>query len=427
MSNEFNDKSVGLANTEFSSTDAIIPQSIRFNKVKRTIAARRVPVKIRAENQSYSTATNKLIRIPLPNGSIYDTRNGYLTFNLALAKTGGTYIRVHSGIFSIFNRIRVLAGSTEIEDIRDYNRISCILFELFSPILSTGNVGVTSMGFGTQAQRNALGAASSTDYACPLFSGVFGTELLPFDNIPNQIWLELYLEDPTVCIETDGTLPIITLNNMVFHIERLELADDYRRFVSNSVRSNGLTLGWHSWERFSQTLPTGTNQNVTISTKNSSLSVMFNIFLNSATINDTTVNDKFLTWQRQNLSTSQLFINGRVYPDEPIDCVTCSGWECYQTYLEWISKWNLSGIIPIAPSINTSAFFSDRFFQLDDLEAFPELDDVINPFNTIGNSTNLIKKYMFSALTPANYQLDTWVNSFRKIHISPDGSVTVMQ
>lgn len=428
MSNEFNDKSVGVASGEFSLNATVIPESLKFGKVAKTIAARRVPVKIRAEQQSYSSDKNKLIRIPLPDGALYDTRLGYLTFNALVTKTGGTYVRFASGIFSIFNRIRVLAGSTEIEDIRDYNRISAILFELFSPILSTGNVGVTSMGFGTQAQRNTLGAsATGTDYACPLFSGVFGTELLPLDNIQNDIFLEMYIEDPTVCVETDGTLPIITISSVLFHIERLELQDDYRRFIASTVRTNGLTLGWHAWERFSQTLAPGTNQNVTISAKNSSLSVMLNIFLDSSTINSTTTNDKFLTWQRQNLTSSQLFINGRVFPDEPVDTLTCSAWECYQTYLEWITKWRLNGIIPIAPPINAVAFFSDRFFQLDDLEPFPELDDVINPFNTIGNNINLIKKYTFSAATPANYQLDTWVQSFRQIYISPDGSVRVNQ
>src|SRR6201985_3122746 len=224
----------------------------------------------REERLSRFVPKHKLIRIAIPNGSIYDTRNGYLTFNAAITKTGGTYARFASGIFSMFNRIRVLAGATGIKDIRDYDRITTILTELFQPILSTGNVGVTSMGFGTQAQRNALG--SGADYACPLYSGVFGTELLPFDNIPNQIWLELYLEDPTACVETDGTLPITTISNIIFHMERLELQDDYRRYIASYVRSNGLKLGWHAWERFSQTLAPGTNQNITISTKNSSLS-----------------------------------------------------------------------------------------------------------------------------------------------------------
>jgi hypothetical protein len=425
MSNEFNDKNIGVGHSEFSSADVIIPKSIKFGKVSRVIAARRVPVKVRAENPSYSSDKNKLIRIPLPSGCIYDTRGGYLTFNASIAKTGGTYARFHSGIFTMFNRMRVLAGSSEVEDMRDYNRIYTILFELFSPILSTGNVGVTSMGFGTQLQRNALSAGA--DYACPLFSGVFGTELLPFDNIPNQIWLELYIEDPTVCVETDGTIPIITITNIVFHIERLELQDDYRRFISNYVRANGLTLGFHTWERFSQTLPVGSNHNLQIASKNASVNGMINLFLNAATINDTTVNDRFLTWTRLNLTSTSLQLNGRIYPDEPIDTVTCSSWESYQILLRWLQKWNLNGIIPVAPSINSQAFAVDRFLQIDDFEPFPELDDVINPYNTLSNNTNIIKKYTFSVPTPANYQLDTWVQYFKKINIAPNGDVSVVQ
>lgn len=423
--NNFNDTSVGLGNTDFANKDIIVPESIKFQPVKRAVAAKRTPVKIRAEQQSYTSSQNKLIRIILPNAAFYDTRSGYLTFDVNLAVTGGTYARIHSGIFSIFNRMRVLAGSTEIEDIRDYNRIYTILWEILNPIMVTGNIGVTTMGFGTQAQRNALTPLSQ--YACPLYSGVFGTELLPFDNIPNQVVLELYIEDPTACVETDGTLPIITVSNIMFHIERLELEDNYRSYIQSYVNSNGLKLGFHTWERYTQALTTGAMQNVTISQRSSSMNGMLNIFVNSATINTTTVNDRFLNWPKLTLTSTSLLINGKVFPDEPIDTVYANGAEAFQAYLRWVQKWKLNGIIAIAPSLNNTAFNIDRFIQIDDFEAFPEYDDLINPFNTISSNSNLIKKEVFAGLIPANYQLDSWIEYFKQVCIYKNGEINVIQ
>jgi hypothetical protein len=432
--NDFNNASIGLGNTEFASKDKIVPDSIRFKTVKQAIAARRVPVKIRAEQQAYASNTNKLIRIILPNNCIYDTRKGYLTFDLTLVTTGGTYKRLHSGVFSAFNRLRILAGSTEIEDLRDYNRIYCILWEMMNPILVTGNVGVDTLGFGTQAQRNLLGT-TTTQYACPVYSGVLNTELLPIDNIKSQLVLEFYLEDPTTCVETDGTNPIIQISNIVYHMERLELDQMFRSKIASYVNTHGLKLGFHTWERYISALTTGAQQNIVISQKSSSINGILNIFVNSGQISNPAINDKYITWPGpQNLAalTSaptfvSTLINGTIYPDEPIDETYANAWEPYNMYLRWIQKWEESGIMPIAPPINSQVFPFDRFVQIDDFEPFPELDDVINPFTTLSNSSNIIKKLVFGGLITANYQLDSWIEFFKQICIYSDGSIQVIQ
>jgi hypothetical protein len=415
---------VGVGESGLQGVEPIVPESIKFKTIKKAIAAKRTPIKIRAEQQTYSSDKNKLCRIILPNTSLYDTRPGYLTFTARLDRTGGTYGRFHTGIFSIFDRLRVLCGSTEIEDIRDWNRIYSILWEILNPSLVTGNIGVLPMGFGTQAQRNAL--APQSDYACPLWSGVFGTELLPFNKLKNQVVLELYIADPTTCVETDGTLPIITVSNIVFHMERLELENTFQNHVNSYIDTHGLKLGFHTWERYTQSLTTGAQQNVSISQRSSSMNGMLNIFVKSQDINNTLINDKFITWTSPSLTTAQLLINSYVYPDEPIDCVSTRMFEPYQMYLRYVQKWQLNGIIPIAPPLTNDAFNLDRFIQIDDFEAFPELDDVVNPWNTINNNSNIIKKLVFAGLIPANFQLDSWIEYFRLVCIYTDGSVKVI-
>lgn len=420
-----------LVDSSFGGASAVIPNSLKFTSSKRGIGARRVPVKLRSEQQTYASNNNKLIRILLPNNSLYDTRNGYLTFTVTVATTGGTYKRVHRGIFSIFNRFRVVVGSTEVEDLRDYNRIYSALWEMINPADVTTTIGDQVMGFGTTAQRNALGAAASTSYACPVFSGILNTELLPFDNIGGGMYLDFYLEDGVACVETDGTVPIITVSNVVFHVERLELENGYRDFIRSYVSTNGLNIGFHTWERYINSLTTGTQQNITINHKSSSMNGMLNFLINSTTLNDTTVNDRFLDWipnpGGNALTQSSLFINGAVFPDEPIDCVSTFKIEPYQMYCRWIMKWKLNSFLAIAPPITNAAFITARFCQIDDLEAYPEEYDLINPFSTLGNNATLIKKINFNAAIPAGWQLDSWVEYFRQIMIRSDGTVVVLQ
>lgn len=420
-----------LVNTDFANFSYEVPRSLKFTSTKQGLSARRIPVKIRSEQQSYASNNNKLIRIILPNNALYDTRKGYLTFDLTLTTTGGTYKRLHTGVFSAFNRMRVMAGSTEIEDLRDYNRIYSALWEMVNPSLVTSNIGTELMGFGTQAQRNALGAAA-TSYCCPLYSGVFNTELLPFENINTGIVLELYIEDGSMCVETDGTNPIIAVSNINFHIERLELDESYRMFIKNYVSSNGLQIGFRSWERYINALTTGSQHNITINAKNSSMNGMLNFLVNSQELNDTSINDRFLNWTPspdvgKDWTTSSLQINGKTFPDEPIDCLNVRRVEPYQMYCRWVMKWSLNGFLPLAPPITNESFNDNRFVQIDDLEAYPEEPDLINPFTTLGNNATLIKKIQFSGTIPADFQLDTWVESFRVVAIKPDGRVVVIQ
>lgn len=421
-----------LGQTDFGKFGVVIPESLKFQPSKRGLSARRVPVKIRSENSSYASNNNKLVRFMLPNNAIYDTRAGYLTFTVTVTTAGGTYRRIHSGIFSIFQRLRILAASTEIEDLRDFNRIYAALWEMINPPDVTGNTGVTGMGFGTQAQRNILGASPATDYVCPLFSGVLNTELLPFDNINAGVVLELYLDEAVNVVETDGTVPVITITNLVLHMERLDLDPTYRASLSAYVSANGLKIGFRTWDRFINSLTNGSQQNLSINTRNASMNGILNFLINSTELQNTLTNDKFLNWVPTptgggTLQQTVLQINGTIFPDEPIDCVNYNRYECYQMYCRWVMKWKMNGLLAIAPPINNQAYQTNRFVQVDDLEAYPEEGDLVNPFTTLSNNNTLIKKLQFSGALPTGWQLDSWVEYFKEIIINQNGTVSVLQ
>jgi len=425
-------QSVTIDQTQFGYLENVVPDSMKFAPIQRGMSARRTPIKVRPDSgQTWTSNGNKIIRFNLPNDALYDTRYGWLSFTVALAVTGGTYSRFHSGIFSIIRRLRVMAGATELEDLDYYNRLQAFLWEILNPPDVTSAIGVTTMGFGTQAQRNGLSPQS--DYACPLFSGVLNTELLPLDNIKGYVWVEITLEDGVNCVETDGTNPVITVSNPIFHVERLDIDPAYRARLSSMVASQGLRIGFRTWNRFVTALTTGSMQQITLNTKNSSINSILNFLINSSTISDTTVNDKFLTWLPTpvggvgTFQRTQLQINGKQFPEEPIECLSTQRYEAFQMLCRWCMKWKLNGILDIAPPISNAAFQVNRFVQIDDLEAYPEYPQLVNPASTVNISNSLLKTFNFTNTIGANYQIDQWVESFREVRISQQGQAIVYQ
>ncbi len=428
--NALQGQGVSLDQTVLNKFSVYIPEAVKFKQSKAALACRRSPLKLRAENTTYATNNNKQIKIKFPNSALLDTRYGHLTFDCAIAVTGGTYRRLAYGAYTPFQRLNLKVATADVEDIRDYNRAQAIILEteVIADIMSSfgSSTTVGGLGFGTTAERNALGLLN-TSYAIPLFSGVLNTELLPFQNVKSGMELSLYLDDPTTFVETDGTTPIVTISNVVFHVEKLDLDEKYLSFIMNYVAANGLQMGFHSLERYSNALSTGLQQTILLNARQSSVSGFFNVFVDSTTINTTTTNDKFLNWLPQNLTQYQMTSNGVIFPDEPIDCTTNGGFEAYKIYARYLCKWKLNGMIPEKLPIPFDFFRTNRFIFMLDMEAYPEENGLINPFTTLNNSASTQLKLTFSAPVAANTQLDTWVKYFKQVTIYGDGSARVIQ
>lgn len=428
-------RGASLDDTLLSNFKVVIPEAIRFRQSKSALAAKRVPVKIRAENQTYSSNNNRQIRIMFPNNTLYDTRYGFLTFDLSITTTGGTYKRMANGIFSAFDRLHIIYNSTEVDDLRDYNRIQNVIWYSSIDPDVTANIAQMpingtsgGMGLGTQAERNVVGSGT-TSYACPLYSGILNTELLPVQDISGGMIIELYIGDPTSYVETDGTNPQVTISNVLFYVERLELDSDYMSFIKGYIATNGLQMGFCTFERYINSLTTGAQQNLTINNKNSSVDSFYNLFLNSATISTTTVNDKFQIWTNPGLTQYNMLVNGTIYPDEPIDTLTNGAYQAFQIYCRNQGKWALNVMIPLKPPIPFQFFNSDSFLFIVDMQPYPEdaSQGLINPFTTLGNNATIILKLVFAGVIAANLQCDTWVRFFRQVAIRRNGSVQVLQ
>jgi hypothetical protein len=211
----YNDDKLGMV-------PSVIPNSIKFARPKQGPPGTRKEFRFNPDTTSYASNTNNIVRFRFNNDGLIDFSRGFFAFDLSLTGGTGTYARVSQGIWSIVNRVRLTTGN-ELEDMREYGRLHNLLWETHRDP-EVGSVLGEVYGYGTQSQRNTWGATPTKDYAMPLLCGFFLTGPIPMGLFNQMLTLELYLEDPLRCIETDSPTPVVfTLTNVYFHYEVLHL------------------------------------------------------------------------------------------------------------------------------------------------------------------------------------------------------------
>jgi len=398
----------------------VVPQVLKYNSVKTGIDARRRPHRLTPLQNQYTTGTNPIIRFELPNFSILDFRKGFLTFTLTLNTTGGTYKRLNQGIWSIIQRFVIKTGQ-EIEDIRNYNLIQSIIYEYATDPLTPGIIAYDMMGIGTQGDRNnwSLGAK---EYVLPLNSGFLSSGVLPLcaGGITETVLIELYLEDPINCVETDGANPVISISNIYFHCERLELEGSFLSGMLSELRTTGLTISYLSYENYVNII------NSTVSTSNinhrsDSIDCIISILRNDNIISNPAVDDRMITYNKNNVTQYQLKLNGEFYPEEPIYCQG-QAIAARIELLKWLGKWSLNGIFTGANNISISQFNNNKFLIINDINAFPG-SGLINSQGTSHATATIQLNVTMSAVPVTNLRLDSYVFYHHVTKITPQGKI----
>lgn len=422
-----NTTSYNTIKDRFSASGAVVvPSDLRICSAKYGSPNLREPVKIRSASTTYASNGNNEIIIQLNNDGIYDFRRGFLSFDVTITPTGGTYARVAFGIWSIFYRLRTLLGF-ELENIQEYNRLFNLLWDALNDDRQSGSFGM-ALGLGTATDRNAAGAIVS-HYAMPLLSGWLGTDPLPL-NMFNQVSeLRLTMGDATTFMESDATSVVVTLSNVKMYCERVSASSQYYGIVKNAVLTSGLTLSFPTWQYYSQSLATGSQNlnSIIINHKSASMKSIVQIWTPQQTVNTMTVNDKFITWPRLT-NKHQWKIFGRFFPEEPVNYGDTFSLEPYFVYLNWVTnEWHLSGNLPGTPApINTTEFSNgNKFLAILDVNGFPLDLDVINAMGTENSTVQLqYDAYLVNPLSQP-YRADFYVNYQRQIFVNPAGTAVI--
>jgi len=386
------------------SVGKVIPNSLRWPEIKSTIPTKRTETKIKALQQNYSARGNKIIRFYIPNVSFLDFRRGYISFILQTTRTNGTYIRPSNGSWTIFERIR-LKTSVDIEDIRNYNTISTVLYEISTHPEVTATVGKNLYGMGTQAERN-LFETTPVRVIMPIPSQFLLSGVIPMQFITERVELELYIDDPINCLETDSTTNDILITDPWLVGEKIDPDPSYTNSVVSSLASTGLNLNFTMWENYINSFSTQ-KASLNINHRSDSIESIISVMRSDVSVSNPTINDRFYNWSKYNLQQYQLKINGEFEPEEPID-TTGNATQNYIIFLKWLGKWSGRGIYYNPPNIDNVTYNNSRFLLINDLQAHPD-SGYLNPRSTSHASATMQIDLLLGSVPPTNIRVDSFV------------------
>lgn len=420
--NHISPKTVGnKSNNVFSHANKVeLPDSMKFPQIKLSTVSDREDLKIRSVEGSYSTTTNGVLRFKLPNRYFLDFCKAYLRMNVSITGGGGTYTRFNNGIWSIFNRIRVVAGS-EIEDIREYNLYQNMQWEMQRQHDVAEIYGYSLYGVSSTVDRNAWSAGR--EYAMPLNLG-FLECLLPVACFNQVIEIEMYLEDPRRCIESDGAGPWnIVVDKPMIVVETVSPNSGYISSIKNLIASGDFKLHYHVTEHYINNINNVSSTDIQLNHRSDSILGIISIFRTAANVNNPAINDKQNNFTYPGITKYWLNINGYQTPPEPIE----SGVQTYIHYLKWINSYKNEQMKCDKTVIDIDEYTGAKFFLINDLDVHPaERKKVgespyINPFGTIGNAADILLRIEFSG--PVTYQMETFVVHSQIVHCSPTGEL----
>lgn len=339
--------------------DKIVPWNARFNYPGQAVPTVKTTPRISPKNGANFRSGN-VIRLEFPAQGYVNPRNTTLAFDVYLtgyATTTGI-LRFQNNIQSIFSRVRLMYGSTPLEDIIDYNYLVRNMTEWTanSNYASTDSALVTD-GIGQiqlyydrdtnkQASQNArqvthgvdtgnyspanvpnsTGAASAVKrYTVQLNLGLFNQDkLIPTKFMASQLAIELTLAKPEACIFVysagTGAEPYYEVQNVTLLPEILEFDASYDAMFLKGMKEGGVPIQFSSWHTFSFGLQGTTSANVQIQERSRSVKSIFTIQRTTPELLTTDSGTSFYT-SNNSLNTLQQYqyrIGGRYYPAAPV-------------------------------------------------------------------------------------------------------------
>ncbi len=274
-------------------------------------------------NVTYAGGNSTIVRFRFPSTCI-DFKNSTLQFTVTQSATGGTYLRLSQNAACVFQKMRILFGSQEVFLTENFNLINSYV------TLYNSTNWVTGMGKIFRGMGDATYRSSQTNSAIPylIHMGDF-VELLdsimPLHLINEQFTVELTLATAASCIETDGTSPIYSLNNVEWHYDTVQLEDNFNNMLKEKILSaDGLCIPYRKYNNYIDTsiLSGVTRAQVQLPYRYLALQGVICLIRNAANVANPAINDKFVTYLGySNFQNSVLKINNVLMPADRINNV----------------------------------------------------------------------------------------------------------
>ena len=276
-------------------------------------------------SDTYSPSSGvKVIRINLNGTDWCDP--GTLRINFDITNQGSNGINFVSGPHCFFQRLRILAGSSVVEDINSYNRTHEMLSLLQSSdkVANDGAEGLRKAVYGSQ---DSLTGGAKRTVAMKLCSGIFNQpKMLPLRYAPMTIELELvpHAEDATHSSANDSNWSI---SNVQAKVDLVTLDNALSNSYDEHLLSGkSLPINFGTYISQDQVV-TGSNLSVNISRAASRLKTIFVSLLGSGYTGGTADKLKeFNTFWHPMLGSydnnkeleAQVQIGSLMFPEQPI-------------------------------------------------------------------------------------------------------------
>jgi hypothetical protein len=399
----------------------VIPDDLKWDQIKGGIKCKRTLIKLDSRESNYATNSSYIMKFVLPNSRLVDLRRGCLDVNVKIENLGppATYFRLSQGADCIIDRFTIKTNQL-VEDVRDYPIIAALHHEAIVEPNIQDTFGYSLYGYGTKTMRNQW-AQQEKQYILPIHSSYLASGLIPTKAIHQDVTLEFYLSSPTNVIESDGQGPfVITIRDAELHYDEIELADDVEARIIGAIESQGLSVSGKAYEVYNFALKSLKEQ-IQINHRTDAISSIINIMRRDDVLSRMDVDDKYVNWYRYFLNQFNLKIDGRLFPNEPINAGADSV-EAYVEYVKWIDRWHVNGPKVTPTRINIYSFLNSKFLAVVDLTQYPG-DNLVNNFSSKNMHANMILDLSFDQVPASTIRLSTIVE-YTIIYTIKDGKLT---
>ncbi len=400
----------------------VVPPSSQYNTVRVGPAGQRQNVEFRADNATYTYANTKMT-IPVQSKGILDFTDAYLEFSASCTSSiaGAAYFT--DGIWNIFNRIRVISGSTVVFDQLNKNVFRSMQWAMCRNSDTDATLGAACWGINTIANRQT--AAAGLNYAIPLDIALLADIEIPFANIAN-VHIEFYFENPNscVCVGASGATNVsYTVNNPRIRCKEVFYQSDLQHDIT---AMSPLFFPYTNYKPFQFQIPANSNTNqFNIPVKIQGVKRIIAIMRNSADLANPAVSDVFVSEFNYNGTLQyQGKIDNTYFPPAPIktsytgpnDLIGYQ--EGYLSALHSFDRYETAGMPdarrnngePDLYSISdwqvTPAGFTSTFFSMClDLKTFEyHGDSMLSKFDTTPGNTTVQLNMTMSGTFPTQTQ-----------------------
>ena len=271
----------------------------------------------------------------------------------------------NAGIASCFHRIRILSGSTVLEDLLDYPTLYRLATEMTSSSDHRDHSHLLLEGVGDAKNEDHKRIRRSNNsgkiFVTRLLSGILQSgKYLPL-HLMGALTIEIYMARNTEALlsscKADGLAEYpaakYEISDVFAECQFVKFSDDYEQSMLQHVQTNGLQIHFSSFDQHSRNLNSFSSGNVDVqfSQRSTSLKGCLSVFRDADAINDIR---QEISFPAHHVVQWQYRVGSTYYPSQPVEIKANSG---ALSFMEAQKVWGSFGSVQDTGTINADNYY----------------------------------------------------------------------